>query len=222
MSGLAAYVRVLLLLGAASPAALGAVCPDLPVDVEASRASDRGEVCAAARMALDYLAPLGLMPRSMLRVRVADQPFEAPLNHLPGYYDPQTERIEVLSQRLILDSPAARILGLPAAPDLYRSLVIHEITHAVALSHGGVQPRRVAHEYIAFAVQLAALPETQRREIIGRAGVDGFENLDALSEAYLLIAPNRFAVKAYLHFSVSDDPGALVRELLMQRGGPQP
>lgn len=195
-------------------------CPDVPFDVVSASLDDRHEACRAAAGAIAAMAELGLEPTRPLGLTVVDHPFEPPYDRIPALYRIRSGRIELQTSGRLRDDGEATILGQPISASLYRSLVVHEIAHAVASMHGRADMRHAAQEYIAFSMQIASLPADERERILARADVGPFGSLDEVSDLYLMLDPQRFAAKAYQHFAASPDPAALLQRLL-QLGAPR-
>jgi hypothetical protein len=77
---------------------------------------------------------------------------------------------------------------------------VHEIAHAIADANFVRRPVAPAHENIAYTTQLATMPEELRNTILRNVDTDGYEHLKEVGDMLLMIDPNRFAVKSYLHF----------------------
>lgn len=205
---------VTLLLGTLPLTALAEPCPGVPFEVETVSQADHASACDAAAQVLPELARLGLKPIAPMGLTIVGDHFEPPYHRILALYRIRTGRIELLASRVLREEGDVTVLGLPFSDCLYRSLVVHEIAHAVASMHGSDGMGLAAQEYIAFALQIASLPAAERERIVAQAGVAGFGSLGEVSEIYLLLDPQRFAVKAYLQFAASADPAALLQHLL--------
>ena len=127
------------------------------------------------------------------------------------------EDLENLQRSLVLSHAAG--VGEPIDDALYASLVAHELTHAVAQQH--MRADKIgspAQEYLAYAVQLATLPEARREAIVAAAGVRGWETGDTVSNIYLGLNVHRFAVKSYLHLYGHPQRAEVVQTVLASRG----
>jgi hypothetical protein len=107
------------------------------------------------------------------------------------------------------------LFGLPIGYELHASFFAHETAHAVIdYNSNGQNPSVAAHEYTAFVVQIATLPQPIRERALHGLAAEPYRSLAEVSDIYLAIAPNRFAAKAYLHFQATKDKGALLRRLV--------
>lgn len=191
-------------------------CPDMQVEIHAEQSFDAELVCAAAADAVAFLANLGLTQRSVIVIEMADHALIHYGSPSFGSFDQRSGRISLMSIGSIrsLDS-AAVILGQRFDPQHYRSVVAHEIAHALFHQNApDAELSNAAQEYLAYVTQLAALPDESRVQLIKSAGVEGWQSGDAISEVYMALAPEKFAVKSYLHFTAMSDPSVFVKTLL--------
>ena len=98
---------------------------------------------------------------------------------------------------------------------LFESIIVHELTHAYfdQISSGHYLPR-IAHEYLAYAVQLDALPKSERMRILDKAGVAMPFAFNDINEALLHTAPLTFAAMAWVHFNSEGGGAALVERIV--------
>jgi hypothetical protein len=188
--------------------------------IAVSGASDalRHQVCGAAALTVDFLAGYGLEPKRLVRVSVVDATLQNRSYSAFGSYDRRSDLVQVMSPEAIQRSnPGSEMYGQPLDDDHYLGIVAHEVAHALLEQHSRVEPLPIgmaAQEYLAHVTQLAILPEEKRNRLIHAAGVGPWESGDVISGIYMAIAPERFAVKSYLHFSQHPNPSAFVEELL--------
>ena len=190
-------------------------CDALPVEVEAPDQSLVGEICTASVRALNFLERYVLHPVRTIRIGVVDYPLESTGHPIYGRFDSRSDRIQVMSLDAILQSVTAPTLYEEALDlELYRSVIAHEVTHAVVQynSHSA-QITTTAQEYLAHATQIAVLPEARRSRIIAAANVGPWESDDVISEVYTAMALTRFAVKCYLHLMAHQEPITFVQML---------
>jgi len=194
-------------------------CDGQPVEVEGdSRHVD--VVCAASVAALARLAELGLVPERPIRVVLVDAGIVYNGHLAYGQYDGPHERLELMSPAAIASQqPSPTLFGQPIDDVLYAGLVAHELTHAVAQQH--MRADKIgspAQEYLAYAVQLASLPDERREAIVAAAGVRGWEAGDTVSNIYLGLNVHRFAVKSHLHLYAHPERARVVETVLSSRG----
>ncbi|WP_341540370.1 DUF6639 family protein [Marinobacterium mangrovicola] len=176
----------------------------------------RMEICQGAREALVFLANYGVTPTGSIQIEVVDSPQEHNGGAAFGSYDRRTGRISLMSMAAISGlEETPKMLGQAMDYEHFRAGVAHEIAHALFHQNGpDAQLSNAAQEYLAYATQLAVLPEPQRRQLIESADVSAWQSGDTISEVYMAFAPEKFAVKSYLHFIQMSDPQAFVKTLL--------
>lgn len=201
----------------AKPAtAASASCPALPVTIVAEESADVRMACLGAQRAISFLADRGFVVERPITVEVAAA--IAPIQGAAalGFYHAGTEVMKVLARSAFsLASAEDTVLGLPTTDDLYASVFAHEIAHAIFHQNvdGGREPSLAAHEYFAYTVQIATLPTPLRERVLARYPGSGFSHLGQVSEVFLGLDPQRFAVNAYLHFRGAEDQDAVLRRL---------
>ncbi len=100
----------------------------------------------------------------------------------------------------------------------YRGTIAHEVAHAVVQHNRHVSSlSNAAQEYLAHATQLAVLPDRRRGQIIRLAGVGPWETDDVISDIYMALAPQCFAVKSYLHLTESKNSRRFLQILLASK-----
>jgi hypothetical protein len=182
-------------------------CGHASVSVAGATQEERKLVCEAAADALALLASCRIAPRRRLHVEVAPavrNPFGGAIF---GRFDPALD-LALLSELatvapLAADTPYSRIP--PAA--FYKSLVVHEVVHAVMYQNYRRAPSsRAASEYPAYALQIASL-EAPARETFLRAADRGPQDGRILFNDFILaFDPYFFAARAYEHFSAGGCP----------------
>ncbi|MDJ0739328.1 MAG: hypothetical protein QNJ91_06405 [Gammaproteobacteria bacterium] len=196
--------------------AADADCPAIAIDDDAGVAADtRRLVCQGAGAALTFLAGHGVQPQR--RIRVALRPtLRSGDTHLIGRYDRRSDRIELLTFDAAAElSVTDALFGEAMDAALYRSVVAHEVAHAIVeQNRSPAQRSRVPHEYVAYVVQLSVLPATTRARILARDDAPAYASVDEMSWIYYLLDPGSFGVKAYRHFVGLADPRRFLDELL--------
>lgn len=191
-------------------------CPDGLAEVTGTAPEDVATACRAASQALAQLHQCSITPDHTVRLRIVQElPAECP-DHALAYFDARADLVTIPTyvDCVRLAGPGGR-LGEPMTPALYRSLLVHEITHAVVSQTGTPgASSRVTHEYLAYAMQFTLMEPELRRRILERYPVRGPVERSHLSELYLDLSPPRFAVKAYRHFTAAGNGCAFARKLL--------
>ncbi len=190
-------------------------CPDLPVQVSASTPEVRALVCRGARDAIALLRKCEIHVQRPVAVSIRDE-VRHPLGQVViGLFEPARERILIAAYErmaaLVEDTPY-RVIPLE---DFFRSVVVHEIVHAVLNQHYRQRPHNVAvYEYPAYALQIASLPPTARALFLEHVGARGDTHEPRFNDLMLAFDPYLFAARAYHHFSASRTGCAHVTTLL--------
>lgn len=223
-SGISTRVRLrliaaLILLGpqvAAFSQAAQKICPELSLRVVYEAPEDADIVCTAGKEATAFMERHGFAIGLPIAVRVVRDLPSKP--HLPelGQFDAKTMEVRVLAWeycvKIVGDRPP---FGVPFNIDLHRSVVVHEIAHAIAQHNFQVEkPSIEAQEYIAYTVQLATMAVPLRDRILHRYAVPGFLADSEITSLYLALDPASFGVKAYRHFLGTNGGAPFFRRLL--------
>ena len=134
-----------------------------------------------------------------------------------GLYSTAEKKLQVLPLDCMAEQPG-RSKAFPAmGPELlFRSVIVHEMVHAYLdqQSTGRFLPR-VAHEYLAYAIQLDVLPDEERDRVLEKAALqEALVELEDINEAILNLMPVRFAAMAWLHFNQEGGDASLVRRII--------
>jgi hypothetical protein len=81
------------------------------------------------------------------------------------------------------------------------------------------KPSLEAHEYIAYVVQLATLPDVLQQQLLASFSNPAFYHEREINGIFLQLDPEVFAVKAYRHFVTQSDPQTFFQRLLNSRLG---
>ncbi len=191
---------------AAPAAAAERRCVGTNTTVTAESAYDAYLACAGAADALAFLAQHGFTVDTVMRVDIRDTVFvhaeEKPSFRVLGQYDTDEDVILVTSiagqRKMAAEKP---IFGIPYDDALFRSVVAHEVAHAIVEDNFElIKPSRMAHEYIAYIVQLATLPRHLRYQIFDHHQVPAFDSEWEINPMVYGFDPDVFAVKSYLHY----------------------
>jgi hypothetical protein len=182
--------------------------------VSASDPGDLDTACEAVAEATAFLGGFGLDTRLGLKVVFVDPVAPAAGEPAWGLFDGATGAVRVIP--FATRPPRARRpLGLPWDRALHRSLIVHELAHAIARHNAeGRRLSVAAQEYIAYVTQLATLPAPHRRVLLARSHYGAFEHPGAITSLYFYLDPDAFAVKSYLHFRALEHPAGFVRGLV--------
>jgi hypothetical protein len=105
--------------------------------------------------------------------------------------------------------------------ELWCSYAAHELAHAISSQY--INPKIKTHlagEYIAAVTQLTVLSsETRDRILKKHQDIGAYKSLAEMSEVYFLLAPNKFAVKCYLHYVSQENPKEFIEHLIDKGNG---
>lgn len=176
--------------------------------------------CEAALAATDFLGRHGLNVQVPIRIAIVDD-YPQSLRRVGhssafGYFVESENRAYILSRaacsRRTMDQPP---FGEAFGTDLYRSFVVHEVAHIiVAANHSAEIASTVAHEYVAYVVQLSTMPPSLRERIVANAGLEPYKSFGEMSELYYALNPEAFAIKVYGHFRNSVDRAGVLKAAL--------
>ena len=191
-------------------------CPTSHISVHWADKGDAAIACEAAGAALGFLAANGLETAAAFDVHlVSALPAQAGPKAF-GCYDHPARRVYMLDYPGYLKQGAWS--DLPVNRALYRSLLAHEIGHAVAAVNFSVpRPSVRAHEYVAYITMLATMPAEQRESFLARFPGQGYESPAQMSTDFYFIAPFRFAAEAYRHFLKPGNGKSFLTEVLAGR-----
>lgn len=174
-------------------------CDGIRVGVLHAGRVDAALICAGARDAIGFLAAQGLDVALDVTIEVVTTLPERVDASAVGCYSRSSERVYLLSYADFAKSGGW--FGLPAEPELYRSVAAHEVVHAISGCNFKVDPPSLqAWEYVAYVAMLSTMAPELRHRVLGRHAGDGFDNDAQINATVYLVNPEHFAVEAYLHF----------------------
>jgi hypothetical protein len=214
-TSLRATLLAALALALSAPAAMAATdaahaCPGNDWQVTGAEPAVVARVCDGLTLAGDQLAACGLDLPPTVRVRVVDA--------LPVFCGrPAYAVFETARNEIVLATPEACLrerrdgdifdrIEFDAA---YRSIIVHEATHAAVEAFGAAGP--IEHEYIAGVMQLQSLPPEQRARLLEDPRLSLPVETARLNPLIYGADPLFFATMAYAHNRAADDPCGLLR-----------
>lgn len=176
-------------------------CDDPEILVDTSERSAQTMICAAASDARRALGRCGLAQSAPITIETVDGPIQH-VGQCLASFDCELGRIRIIDPDLLTDylRPEDAYTALPADV-VFRSLLTHEMAHALVDQQAG--DRRIApvdHEYIANALELAALAPVHRKTMLDAAGLEPPVSAEAINIFVYGLAPRRFAAASYLYF----------------------
>lgn len=201
-----------------SPVVLGSPipCPNTNAIVDAVDVEDFAMACEVVADTAQFMQSHGFDVSDQLNVAVVDEITTLHPYPVFGQYDSHLKAIEILSYAACTKLSGERqIFGQRITEELHRSFIAHEVAHAYAhRSFRFNTPSVVAHEYIAYSVQLATMAAELRKTILKSINVGAFENKKEIGETYLSLNPDYFAVKSYLHMMKAENGKWFYQRLL--------
>lgn len=190
-------------------------CPAIRVRFDSGSTIDRALVCEGTALARGFFRAHGIEVLRPILVRVYDQPFDPPVPHI-GAYSAEERQISLLGyERVRARNGGDTLFGLSMDKALYRSVVVHEVAHAIADQNAEARPMPlVVQEYLAYVAQLSTMAPDLRERILSRYQLAAFLDLDEMSSTYYALDPSGFGIKAFRHFLSREDRGRLLRGLL--------
>lgn len=204
------------LSGAFSSGMEASTCTDAEILVIPAAHEDRQEVCVAAIATIELMQNYGFEPPPRLEIEIRDSVDARQVNRHFGHFDPFEGRIAVMSWKACLQVDRARKpFGLEMSHALHRSIIAHEVAHAVAEWNFLVaEPSLAAHEYLAYVFQIAGMPHVLQQAVLKQIDVPAFEKAEEITETYYSLNPDYFALKSFRHFMQAEDKLRLIRRLL--------
>lgn len=188
-------------------------CQPAGVHVEAARIEDADRVCEAVQVAQSVFDGCGLpgIP-SGLRINVVEELRQGCV----ALYHCGENWIETLApdamQQRRLPGSAFAWLGIE---DYYRSVIVHELAHAVFDELPcPFEACVAAAEYVGFVLQVMSLSPEQQKTFEEHAGLDRKISRDELNAMYLFLAPHKFAQKAWTHAKQRGDVCAYLSQVI--------
>lgn len=187
--------------------------PDVLIDAELSH--DATLVCNGAQRAIRFFQDLDLPVARKIRFQLHRTLPREDAAHV-GYYDARSHRIDFLTYAACVEQCATRPpFKLPMNEELFVSFAAHETTHAIVDEITAKRPlSRIAHEYLAYVVQISTMAPAVRNALLQGYDFPGFEHAGQISLTYYALDPCAFGVKAYRHYKALSDPAGFLRGLL--------
>lgn len=195
--------------------ASGLQCEGIPVSVHARLASEGNTVCRAATHVVRFLQSCGIEARSALNVEIV-QELVATEGRAYGCFDRSTGSIQLLT----LDRCAEQLKSDDSRPgleptDYFRSIAVHEVAHGIlAQQEGASELPVIAHEYLAYALQIDSMTSTSRQALLKPLHDRGGLSIKLPHEILLMMNPVAFGAISYLHFKSSVDQCVTIRSVL--------
>jgi hypothetical protein len=174
-------------------------CSAINVVVRSPDSADAMVACEGARDAMGFLAVQGLDVKGDIAIEL--------LTRLPAGVSGSAAGccLESKKQVLILVYSGFKKFktwfGIPIDRELYRSLVSHEVAHAVAAYNFKIPaPSIQAKEYIAYITQFSIMEPVLRERVLSQFPGEAFEGEWQMSTTIYMFDCMAFGVRAFRHF----------------------
>lgn len=205
----------LTILIALSTAPLGAeplACPGGRVFTE-NAGEDADLICSLAARATEQLATCNLTVPAPVTIAVIPELQDQCL----GLYHCGQGRIEILApgEYAPLRAKGKASAFAPVSDEaFFESVIRHELAHAALDDMPCPFDSCVAsQEYVAYTMQVRFLPETDRIAFEDATEHEGPVSRDMLSGIMLMMAPDVFARRAWLHLKEREDPCGFIGQI---------
>jgi hypothetical protein len=190
-------------------------CAEAAAEVRAGSADEWRLACEAAAQALHLLARCHIAPRSPVRIELSGE-VRRPLGGVVfGLFDPKQEKVLITQYAKVASLAGGTPFSDLPRPDFYRSMIVHEVIHAVMHQNYKRPPAsHAAYEYAAYALQIESLSPDVRKVFLETVDIGVDESEFAFNDAILAFDPFFFAARAYEHFRASPDGCAHLGALL--------
>ncbi|MBK5207579.1 MAG: hypothetical protein JJD98_19970 [Polaromonas sp.] len=175
--------------------------------VLSSDPADAKLACEGAHDAIDFLSAQGFDIVNGVSIVIVPKLPLAEKDSAAGLYLDSTAGCNIDSARevQVLSFSAFKKFKnwfhIPIDASLYRSLVAHEVAHAISACNFKVaMPSIQAQEYIAYVTMFAAMAPVIRERILRQYPGHGYDGDWQMSTTIYLLDPMRFGVQAYRHF----------------------
>jgi len=190
-------------------------CPESNIVVAADSAPYADPICEVTPHALSQLSACGLTLARPVTVDVVPQ-MAPDAEHCLGVFRCEGDRIEILTPAAFdAKTTARRLYGGISGEALFAAVLTHELSHAaVRQAPGGREISVTGDEYIAYAMQIAAMAPADRNRFLSNEHLPETISLDQFTPFRASVFPSRFAALAYEHFAQPQNGCAFVHKLL--------
>ncbi len=188
-------------------------CANSSISIRADEPVDHHDICNSAEDALAFFDRLDIELSHPVIIEIVlnfpDWISETAL----GCYQEEEQKVIVLTFSAFEKREVW--FGVPVDRSMYRSLVTHEVAHAVASCKFTIsEPTIHAKEYVAYVAMFAMMnPVLRVRVLAANPGV-GFDSESEITGLTYLLDPIRFGVEAYRHYLKKDHGDAFLLKAL--------
>ena len=200
-------MKWLILFALVSLSAQAATCPQHNAILENASPKEAAAACASLDKILGYFKSIGADVEPKITFLFEDR-VVTPQGPAYGYFDTDTNTIHMVHFNSLQEKDHV-IWNLKWSDELAASFLLHETTHLVVVTYMGDRFRsisHVAHEFMAYAVQLSLMDAKLRAKVLKLNPNTPFENPDYVSPLVYQMDPNGFAISSYLSLAKWGDP----------------
>lgn len=212
-AGVAALAWGVCLHGQVWAAGEPVLCAGVPAAVQTRQPQALEPACAGARDAFAFLAPLHPPPlRPLLIELVAQLPPDLQRDAV-GFYAPRLHRLMVLELPTFMVH--RRWFGVPTSLAMYRSVVAHEVVHALVNTYlNGRYLANAGHEYVAYVAMFATMEAVTRQAVMAAMPDASFSFDSEINDMRYALDPMSFGVASYRHWLRQPDGMQFLRRVI--------
>jgi hypothetical protein len=202
-------------------------CDGLSASVQTRHPVAVEPACAGAADAFRFVEALQLEGMRPVLIELVPQMPADLRRDAVGAYAPRTHRLLVLELPRFLER--RNWFWVPTSVALFRSVVTHEVIHALVGSHlRGRALVNAAHEYVAYVAMFATMDSGTLRAVLAAKPGQGFVYDSEINDMRYTLDPMTFGLESYRHWVNQPDGvqflrdvinGSVVPELLLTRRG---
>jgi len=174
-------------------------CANSAINIRADEPVDHHDICNGAEDALAFFDRLDIeLSHPVIIVIVPNLP-DWMSKTAVGCYQEEKQKVIVLTFSEF--EKREDWFDVPVDRSMYRSLVTHEVAHAVASCNFTIsEPTIHAKEYVAYVAMFAIMNPVLRTRVLAANPGLGFDSESKINELTYLFDPMRFGVEAYRHY----------------------
>ena len=188
-------------------------CANSSISIKADEPVDHHDICISAEDALSFFGRLELELTHPLVIELAPTLPDWMNETAVGCYHEEDRTVFVLTFPEFEKKEVW--FGVRINRNMYRSLVTHEVAHAVARCNFRISdPTIHAEEYVAYVAMFAMMNSVLREHVLARNPGADFDSESEINELTYSFDPMRFGVAAYRHYLRKEHGDALVLKIL--------
>jgi len=188
-------------------------CKNSPVTVQSQESELNHDICAAAESVVKFFGRLNLQLKHPLVIEVVlDLPQELAGNAV-GCYQEGKKKVSVVTYSAFENRESW--FGMAITKSTYRSLVAHEVAHAIASCNFAMpEPTLHAHEFIAYVTMLETMDPKSRAQVLALRPAMTFDDESEFNELTYSFDPILFGIAAYRYYSKEEHGDIFILKVL--------